>query len=381
MSDKNPACQLADIIRAFHRDIPAIAFNSWKARTLYALMRCRTAEMGGHVDRCDNSDCNKLHISYNSCRNRHCPRCQGHLRERWIQDREKDLLNASYFHVVFTLPDTLNELALAKPAVLYQLLFRTAWSVVRDFAANPKLLGARTGMVSVLHTWGQNLSLHPHLHCIVPAGGLTPSGKWKASLSKGRFLFPVKKMSTVFRARMVQALRENKLLDPKTAKQLFSKKWVIYCKKPFFGPKQVIEYLGSYSHKIAISNQRIKEFQNGKVKFTVKNYRKQGKKESCMLKGSEFLRRFALHILPKGFTQIRHYGILASAYKATHKVNIDRQIGQVVMEVVEKPPSLFRKCPCCKTGELHTVACFDQRGPPAYWTNKIRKQNARTKVA
>ncbi|MDN3689550.1 transposase, partial [Cyclobacterium jeungdonense] len=165
-----------------------------------------------------------------------------------VRDREKDLLNASYFHIVFTLPDTLNKLALIKPAMLYHMLFQTAWSVVRDFAANPKLLGARTGMVSVLHTWGQNLSLHPHLHCIVPAGGLTPSGKWKASLSKGRFLFPVKKMSTVFRARMVQALREKTLLDPKTAKLLFSKKWVIYCKKPFFGPKQVIEYLGRYSH-------------------------------------------------------------------------------------------------------------------------------------
>ncbi|WP_339716677.1 IS91 family transposase [Cyclobacterium amurskyense] len=381
MRDKRSACQLADIIRALHNDIPTIAPNAWKARTLYALMRCRTAEMGGHIDRCDNPDCKKLHLSYNSCRNRHCPRCQGHLRERWIQNREKDLLNASYFHVVFTLPDTLNELALIKPAELYHLLFQTAWSVVKDFAANPKLLGAKTGMVSVLHTWGQNLSLHPHLHCIVPAGGLTPSGKWKASLSKGRFLFPVKKMSTVFRARMVQALREKKLLAPNTARQLFSKKWVIYCKKPFFGPKQVIEYLGRYSHKIAISNQRIKSFQNGKVQFTIKNYRKQGKKETCTLTAPEFLRRFSLHILPKGFTRIRHYGILASAFKATHKVNIDLQIGQVVIEVGEKPDSLLRKCPCCKTGELHTVACFDQRGPPANWFNKIRKQNKKRQLA
>lgn len=152
MRDKHSACQLADIIRALHNDIPAIAPNAWKARTLYALMRCRTAEMGGHIDRCDNPDCKMLHLSYNSCRNRHCPRCQGHLRERWIQNREKDLLNASYFHVVFTLPDTLNELALTKPSELYHLLFQTAWSVVRDFAANPKLLGAKTGMVSVLHT-------------------------------------------------------------------------------------------------------------------------------------------------------------------------------------------------------------------------------------
>lgn len=381
MRNNHPSCQLSDIIRAFHTDIPAIASNKWKARTLYALMRCRTAEMGGHIDRCDNPECNNLHISYNSCRNRHCPRCQGHLRERWIQDREKDLLNAPYFHIVFTLPDTLNELALIKPALLYHLLFQTAWSVLRDFAANPKLLGAKTGMVSILHTWGQNLSLHPHLHCIVPAGGLTPSGKWKASLSRGRFLFPVKKMSAVFRARMVQALREKKLLDPKTVKQLFSKKWVIYCKKPFFGPKQVIEYLGRYSHKIAISNQRIKSLQNGKVSFSVKDYRHQGRKETCSLEAREFLRRFTLHVLPKGFTRIRHYGILASAYKATHKANIDSQIGQLVLEVGEKPVSLLRRCPCCKTGELHTVACFDQRGPPANWLNKIRKQNKKHQVA
>ena len=188
-------------------------------------------------------------------------------------------------------------------------------------------------------------------------------------------------MSTVFRARMVQALREKKLLAPNTARQLFSKKWVIYCKKPFFGPKQVIEYLGRYSHKIAISNQRIKSLQNGKVQFTVKNYRNQGKKETCTLKAPEFLRRFTLHILPKGFTRIRHYGILASAFKATHKVNIDLQIGQVVIEVGEKPDSLLRKCPFCKTGELHTVACFDQRGPPANWFKKIRKQNKKRQLA
>ena len=152
MKPRFPAVQLADIIRAYRKEVPAITSNAWKARTLFALMRCRTAEMGGHIDRCDNPRCNRLHISYNSCRNRHCPRCQGHLRERWIQDRERDLLNTAYFHVVFTLPDTLNPLALKKPAMLYQLLFRTAWSVLRDFAANPKLLGARTGMVAVLHT-------------------------------------------------------------------------------------------------------------------------------------------------------------------------------------------------------------------------------------
>jgi len=233
--------------------------------------------MGGHIDQCNHAGCQQLHISYNSCRNRHCPRCQGHLRERWIQQREGDLLNTRYFHVVFTLPDHLNELVLQKPALLYGLLFKTAWGVMNDFAANPKFLGARTGMIAILHSWGQNLSLHPHLHCLVPAGGVTASGKWKATRSKGKFLFPVKPMSQVFRAQFTEALRKEVKLSKTLSEKLYAKPWVIYCKQPFYGPGQIIEYLGRYSHKIAISNQRIKGVSNGKACFTVKDYRKGGK--------------------------------------------------------------------------------------------------------
>jgi hypothetical protein len=156
---------------------------------MYAVARCRTAAMGGHIDQCNNPECRKVHISYNSCRNRHCPKCQGHLREQWIQAREADLLNTKYFHVVFTLPHHLNEQALEKPELIYQLLFKTAWGLIRDFGYNPKLLGAKMGMIAVLHTWGQNMSLHPHLHCIIPAGGVTKSNKWKASGAKGKYLF------------------------------------------------------------------------------------------------------------------------------------------------------------------------------------------------
>jgi hypothetical protein len=197
------ATEVGGLISQHIDDLHQIVPNTWKRRTMYAVARCRTAAMGGHIDQCNNPECRKVHISYNSCRNRHCPKCQGHLREQWIQAREADLLNTKYFHVVFTLPHHLNEQALEKPELIYQLLFKTAWGLIRDFGYNPKLLGAKMGMIAVLHTWGQNMSLHPHLHCIIPAGGVTKSNKWKASGAKGKYLFPVKEMKRVFRARYV----------------------------------------------------------------------------------------------------------------------------------------------------------------------------------
>jgi hypothetical protein len=246
------ATEVGGLISQHIDDLHQIVPNTWKRRTMYAVARCRTAAMGGHIDQCNNPECRKVHISYNSCRNRHCPKCQGHLREQWIQAREADLLNTKYFHVVFTLPHHLNELALEKPELIYQLLFKTAWGLIRDFGYNPKLLGAKMGMIAVLHTWGQNMSLHPHLHCIIPAGGVTKSNKWKASGAKGKYLFPVKEMKRVFRARYVAALRNEITLDKNLSEKLFEKPWVIHCEQPFYGPKQVIEYLGRYTHKIAI---------------------------------------------------------------------------------------------------------------------------------
>ena len=252
-----PVHELGHIINSIKGQLPSIVTNGWKQRTLYALMRCRTAAMGGHIDRCDNPKCHKLHISYNSCRNRHCPRCQGHKREQWIQKREDDLLNVPYFHVVFTLPDHLNGLSLHKPELLYSMLFKTAWQVIKGFGENHKFLGAKTGMIAVLHTWGSNMSLHPHLHCIVPAGGVNGSGQWTSTKSQGRYLFPVKSMSTVYRAKFLDALNKAGLLDATLHEKLLAKKWVVYAKRPFRGPQQVIEYLGRYTHKIAISNHRI----------------------------------------------------------------------------------------------------------------------------
>lgn len=369
---KQPAFEVADLLNIHIDNLPNLISNSCNRRTLYALSKCRTAALGGHIDRCTESTCGKLHLSYNSCRNRHCPKCQGHLREKWIAAREEELLNTSYFHVVFTLPNSLNEWVLSDSRFIYKTLFKTAWSVLHNFGVNPKFLGAKTGMIAVLHTWGQNMSLHPHLHCIVPAGGLAKSGKWKGSKSKGKFLFPVKKMSSVFRAQFMSELRKDQEIPQNLSKKLFSKRWVIYCKQPFYGPKQVIEYLGRYTHKIAISNHRIKNIEDGKVYFSAKDYRKEGKSEILSLDQQEFIRRFSLHILPKGFTRIRHYGILSSTGKKRNKILIDKQLGELKTQKEVKKPQ-HRICPVCRKGELQTVAVFDNRGPPLHWVRRVKQ--------
>ena len=356
-----PLYEVAELLRRHHDQLEQLTANSWQTRTLYALAACRTHRMGGHVDQCNNTDCDHIHISYNSCRNRHCPKCQGHKREEWIRKREEELIKVPYYHVVFTLPDELNRFALFDPRLIYNLFFKIAWSVINDFAGNPKFLGAKTGMVTILHTWGQTLMLHPHLHCIVTGGGVAGT-KWKHAKGKNKYLFPVKAMSKVFRARFVEALRKKTEVDNATARKLFAKKWVVYCKQPFYGPQQVVEYLGRYTHKIAISNHRIQSIDNSSVTFTAKDYRHGGRKHPVTLNDKEFIRRFALHILPKGFTRIRHYGILSSSLKKTILTNVEKEIGKVVLP--EREPLKLGKCPLCKTGNLVTIFRFNSRGPP-----------------
>jgi hypothetical protein len=246
---------------------------------------------------------------------------------------------------------------------MYNLLFKTAWSVIKDFAANPKFLGAKIGMVAILHTWGQNLSLHPHLHCIVPGGGMSPQMKWRDARGKGKYLFPVKAMSKVFRARFVESLREQLKTDDGFYKELFEKDWVVYCKRPFFGPSQVVEYLGRYTHKVAISNHRIQNTENGNVTFSAKDYRHGGKIHPITLTDQEFIRRFAMHVLPKGFTRIRHFGILSSALKKSIIPELQQQLGKP--ELPGRPEPVHRQCPVCKTGQLVTLITFTARGPPA----------------
>ena len=372
-----PDHEVAHVLERNKEYLAHYCANSWQVRTLHALRKCRTAALGGHIDCCNNPGCQKLHLSYNSCRNRHCPKCQGHKKEEWIRAREADLLKTSYFHVVFTLPCELNRLCLYEPKLVYNLLFKTAWGIIRDFGGNPKFLGAKMGMVAILHTWGQNLSLHPHLHCIVPGGGIAQSGKWKNTKSKGKYLFPVKAMSKVFRARFVAGLRKElgKSKPASFYESLFKNQWVVYCKRPFFGPSQVVEYLGRYTHKIAIGNHRIKSLESGEVRFMVKDYRHGGRKSILGLSDAEFIRRFSLHILPKGFTRIRHYGILSSYYKGTVIPGLQKELGKP--KLPETTSVLHRKCPACKKGNLVTIMTFTARGPPQHWQEQIKKHSNR----
>ena len=355
--------------------------NSWQVRVLGALKNCRTAAMGGHVDAC--TDCGTLRISYNSCRNRHCPKCQGNQREKWIAAREAELLPVPYFHVVFTLPDTLNQLALYRPKAVYDALFEAAWGTINTFGKDPKNLGAATGMISILHTWGQQLSLHPHLHCIVPGGGLSKNGKWRTAKSKGKYLFPVKAMSKVFRAKYVQALKARINPDKSLIDSLFKKEWVVFAKRPFGNPKSVVEYLGRYTHKIAISNHRIKDIDQESVTFTYKDYRNGAQKSLMTLDAIEFVRRFSMHILPRGFVRIRHFGILSSTGKKQAIPLIKEQfpketlvaVGSRILETYN--PKL---CPHCKTQTMINLEILPKRGPPSHAqlmeTIRLAKQTA-----
>lgn len=350
-----PEWEVADVLR--HTDIRNSRFTIHQHKTLRALRICRTAALGGHVDAC--TDCGTIHISYNSCRNRHCPKCQGHKREEWIQNREAELLPCSYYHVVFTLPQELNPLAMYQPKVAYDSLFQAAWGTLAQFGATE---GLQLGMIAVLHTWGQNLSLHPHVHCIVPGGGIDKRGRWQRQIRSNKYLFSVKAMSKVFRAKYVQKLRDKGIEDKVLIESLFQKNWVVYAKRPFGGPKQVIEYLGRYTHKVAISNHRLKEVTDKETTFSYKDYRDSGKTKEMKLRNEEFVRRFAQHILPLRFVRIRHYGILSSSWKRSKLQTLQKTLYVTRPEL--KTATRLRQCPCCKTGTLITIAIFGKRGPP-----------------
>lgn len=351
-----PRWEVAQVLRRV--DISAYPVHQQK--TLRALQYCRTAALGGHVDACDS--CGNISISYNSCRNRHCPKCQGHKREEWIQKREQDLLPCTYYHVVFTLPSELNGLAMGQPALIYDVLFKAAWQTLQQFGHTD---GLRLGMIAVLHTWGQNLSLHPHLHCIVPGGGVNAQGRWQPQLRNDKYLFPVKALSKVFRAKYVAGLRAGGITDHGLLDGLFRKNWVVYAKRPFGGPNQVIEYLGRYTHKVAISNHRIADVGGDGVSFRYKDYRNGGGPALMRLSNEEFVRRFAIHILPARFVRIRHYGILSSSWKRGKLQLLQQTAG--LTRAADPVTTKLRKCRCCGTGTLITLEAFGQRGPPAIY--------------
>lgn len=360
---------LADVLNLEVDHLREIAHTSWNERALHAIRKCRTKELGGRLDWC--TSCNKLHLQFNSCRNRHCPTCQGHKQHQWVEARTQELLPVPYFHVVFTLPDVLNPVALRYPKVVYKILFDTVWETLSAFGDNPKHLGAKLGMIAVLHTWGQNLQLHPHLHCIVPGGGVSKAGFWKKGTAKDDFLFSVQAMSDKYRGRFVAKLRKALPQVPQSVyDQLFKKNWVVYAKTPFGKPEHVIEYLGRYTHKIAISNHRILNIDKEKrtVTFSLKDYKKQGQKTTLSLTTKEFIRRFQLHILPKGFTRIRHYGFLSSSWKKEKLPQLQLQLADKdLMQTLilpEKEKTLNGSCPSCKKQTLITLFTFDSRGPP-----------------
>ncbi|MDA3867455.1 MAG: IS91 family transposase [Salinivirgaceae bacterium] len=309
--------ELATVIRNFF-----CSFNSnnklpaHKLRVLDAIQKCRTEYMGGHIEACEV--CGEVRIAHNSCRNRHCPKCGAIDKEKWIINREADLLPVKYFHVVFTVPDKLNSLFMNNQRQMYNLLFCVAWDVLSDFGKTKRWIGGKLGATAILHTCGQNLNYHPHLHFIVPAGALMPNGKWKHSRTRGKYLFDVKQLSNVFRARFVEQTRKlikEDQIEGIFPNNLFTKNWIVYAKQSFTEPKQVINYLGRYTHRTAISNDRILKVSSTEVTFAWRDYNNGYEKKITTLKGGDFLRLFCQHILAPGFTRIRHYGFLSSASK------------------------------------------------------------------
>lgn len=359
-------------------------------KVMFAVEACRTSILGGHVDSCDN--CNHKRISYNSCRNRHCPKCQKLNKEKWVEKLSCNLLPVKYFHIVFTIPSELNRLCLVNQKVMYDILFQCASQTILTLAKDKKHLDALSGLVAVLHTWGQNLMDHPHLHTMVPAGGWSEwNGYWKNS--KKNFFIHVKVLSQIFRGKFLAALKtayENEELkfegEIKPLAQisnfktllnlLYKKDWMVYAKEPFKNASGIIKYLGNYTHRIAISNERIQKIQEHKILFGWKDYKDGGKRKTMILPAEEFIRRFLLHTLPKGFCKIRYYGILASRNRKTIlkkcktamaiKEQKSKFQGLVWYEVMKMVTGIdIFLCPHCKKGKMIEAGIFPgKRAPP-----------------
>lgn len=359
-----------------------------------AIEACRTSALGGHKDKCDT--CGHIEISYNSCRNRHCPKCQTLRKEKWIEARGEDLLPIQYFHVVFTIPSELKPLVIMNQKVMYNLLFRSASETLMELSNNPKHLGARIGFIGILHTWGQNLMDHPHIHYVVTGGGLSPAGDRWVSCRKG-FFIAVRVMSALFRGKLLDHLKNSfetgdlifpggigHLKEPRTfevfRRQFYHKKWVVYCKPPFNGAEGVLQYLGRYTHRIAISNNRILKLQNGEVSFLWRDYADGDKQKTMTVKAGEFIRRFLLHVLPHRYVRIRHFALLANRGRKDGIALCRELLGNCETVPKEKDrqetwqEQLLRicgidvtTCPVCKKGRMIMVEGLQPsrcNGPP-----------------
>jgi len=381
--------ELAEIVRAHgaaYRQTHPLARA--QRRALYAIEMCRTAALGGHRDTCDT--CGAVQISYNSCRNRHCPKCQTLAKERWLAARRAELLPAEYFHVVFTLPHALNALAQGNPRVIYTLLFRAVAATLTTFGRDPRHLGGDVGGTAILHTWGQNLSQHLHLHCVVIGGALTPDGaRWIAA--PPGFLFPVRALARVFRGKYLQALHRAfttgqlrfagslaALAEPETfatwLQDLRQHDWVVYAKRPLAGPTQVLEYLGRYTHRVAISNERLVSHTDDVVRFRWRDYADGDRVKIMTLAAEEFIRRFLLHVVPDGFVRIRHFGFLANRTRRAKLARCRALLAPPpapATSAIESVAALMRRltgidierCPVCQQGQLHCTEILAPTSP------------------
>jgi Putative transposase/Transposase zinc-binding domain len=388
--------EVADIFRNYGEAYRAQHDTSLcvaQRRVMTAIELCRTAALGGHVEACDQ--CGHQRIAFNSCRDRHCPRCQSLARAQWLEDRRAELLDTEYFHVVFTLPGAIAAIAYHNKALVYGLLFRAAAETLRTIAADPKYLGAEIGFFAVLHTWGQNLLHHPHLHCVVAGGGLSADGdRWIAC--RPRFFLPVRVLSRLFRRLFLQHLEKAfaagqlqffSALEPLSDRDAFLRtlaplrkaEWVVFAKPPFAGPRQVLDYVARYTHRVAISNNRLIDIEDGSVRFRWKDYRHGNRQKVMTVSADEFIRRFLLHVLPEGFHRIRYYGFLGNRHRAQKLAHCRDLLGMPVAE-----PSVdasekdyrdryenltghsLRKCPSCHQGQMIIIETFDgvTRRPP-----------------
>ncbi len=377
-----PALELADIFRLHGPAYRQTHDLPWhQCRLMQAIETCRTPELGGVVEWCGH--CQYTHIQYRSCRNRHCPKCQGLARARWIEQRQAELLPVEYFHVVFTVPEPVANIAFYNKEILYGILFRTTAETLLTIARDPKRLGVDLGFFAVLHTWGQNLHFHPHLHCVVPGGGLAPHGqRW--IYGRPRFLLPVKVLSRLFRRLFLEALEKayaqgklqffgdlERLRDRAAFARLLAPlkncKWVVYAKPPLGGPQHVLEYLGRYTHRVAISNRRLLALEAGQVSFQWKDYRDGQQQKVMTVSADDFIRRFLQHSLPPGFQRIRYYGFLANCHRATQLELCRHLLAAPSHDLLPHPahyPDFYlqltgmnlRLCPCCGCAILLRLA-------------------------
>jgi hypothetical protein len=389
-----PGLEVAEVFRRYgaaYRETHALVGG--QRRVMRAIERCRTAALGGHLEQCHA--CGHQRPAYNSCSNRHCPKCQALARARWLEARRAELLPTEYFHVVFTVPGAIAAIAAQNKAVVYNILFRTTAETLRTIAADPQHLGAELGFIAVLHTWGQTLGHHPHVHCVVPGGGLAPDGQRWIACRPGFFL-PVRVLSRLFRRLFLDQLQAafeagrlhvagalESLRDPAAFAQalalLRKTEWVVYAKPPFGGPEQVLDYLGRYTHRVAIANHRLLAIEEGQVRFRWKDYRDHDRQKTMTLEAAEFIRRFLLHVLPDGFHRIRHYGWLGTRVRVRKLARCRHLLG--VCTPVFPPPTprrdyrdvyealtgiSLRECPVCHRGQMVRIGTLPAalRAPP-----------------